>query len=220
MTNEQKKALFGSTRMHSELVYNMTKLEGNPYTYSEVKTLLDGITVGGRKLSDQEQVLRVSHAWEELRSQISRNTFTLTKENFIHFNQIVAENEALMVGSFRTGQVYIAGVEKYTPPKAEYLDDIFTQMLNDFHQLDLNTRDKAFWLFLQCARHQFFYDGNKRTAQLMMNGFLLTNGLAVVSIPARLKRSYDRKMTRFYDTNKMEPMMNFLRKLAASGRYE
>lgn len=205
MTSEQKKALFGSTRMHSELVYNMTKLEGNPYTYSEVKTLLDGITVGGRKLSDQEQVLRVSHAWEELRSQISRNTFTLTKENFIHFNQIVAENEALMVGSFRTGQVY---------------DDIFTQMLNDFHQLDLNTRDKAFWLFLQCARHQFFYDGNKRTAQLMMNGFLLTNGLAVVSIPARLKRSYDRKMTRFYDTNKMEPMMNFLRKLAASGRYE
>ena len=205
MTSEQKKALFGSTRMHSELVYNMTKLEGNPYTYSEVKTLLDGITVGGRKLSDQEQVLRVSHAWEELRSQISRNTFTLTKENFIHFNQIVAENEALMVGSFRTGQVY---------------DDIFTQMLNDFHQLDLNTHDKAFWLFLQCARHQFFYDGNKRTAQLMMNGFLLTNGLAVVSIPARLKRSYDRKMTRFYDTNKMEPMMNFLRKLAASGRYE
>ena len=205
MTNEQKKALFGSTRMHSELVYNMTKLEGNPYTYSEVKTLLDGITVGGRKLSDQEQVLRVSHAWEELRSQIAQNTFTLTKENFIHFNQIVAENEALMVGSFRTGQVY---------------DDIFTQMLNDFHQLDLNTHDKAFWLFLQCARHQFFYDGNKRTAQLMMNGFLLTNGLAVVSIPARLKRSYDRKMTRFYDTNKMEPMMNFLRKLAASGRYE
>ena len=205
MTNEQKKALFGSIRMHSELVYNMTKLEGNPYTYSEVKTLLDGITVGGRKLSDQEQVLRVSHAWEELRSQIAQNTFTLTKENFIHFNQIVAENEALMVGSFRTGQVY---------------DDIFTQMLNDFHQLDLNTHDKAFWLFLQCARHQFFYDGNKRTAQLMMNGFLLTNGLAVVSIPARLKRSYDRKMTRFYDTNKMEPMMNFLRKLAASGRYE
>ena len=205
MTNEQKKALFGSTRMHSELVYNMTKLEGNPYTYSEVKTLLDGITVGGRKLSDQEQVLRVSHAWEELRSQIAQNTFTLTKENFIHFNQIVAENEALMVGSFRTGQVY---------------DDIFTQRLNDFHQLDLNTHDKAFWLFLQCARHQFFYDGNKRTAQLMMNGFLLTNGLAVVSIPARLKRSYDRKMTRFYDTNKMEPMMNFLRKLAASGRYE
>lgn len=84
MTNNQKQALFASTRMHSELVYNMTKLEGNPYTYNEVKTLLDGITVGGRKLSDQEQVLRVSRAWEELRSQIKQGCFTLTKANFIH----------------------------------------------------------------------------------------------------------------------------------------
>lgn len=47
MTQTQKQILFNATRMHSELVYNMTKLEGNPYTYPEVKTLLDGITVGG-----------------------------------------------------------------------------------------------------------------------------------------------------------------------------
>lgn len=124
-----------------------------------------------------------------------------------------------MVGSFRTGQVYIAGVEKYVPPKAEELDLIFEQMIKEFHQLDLDTHTKAFWLFLQCARHQFFYDGNKRTAQLMMNGFLLSNELPVVSIPARLKRSYDSKMTRFYDTNKMEPMMKFLQKLADTERY-
>lgn len=63
----KQELLFTAKRMHSELVYNMTKLEGNPYTYAEVKTLLDGITVGGRKLSDQEQVLRVSRAWEALR---------------------------------------------------------------------------------------------------------------------------------------------------------
>lgn len=220
MTNNQQKVLFSSTKMHSELVYNMTRLEGNPYTYSEVKTLLDGITVGGRKLSDQEQVLRVSKAWEELRLQIKQGSFTLTKANFIYFNKIVAENEALIVGAFRTGQVYIAGVEKYIPPKAEELDAIFEQMMKEFYQLEEDIHTKAFWLFLQCARHQFFYDGNKRTAQLMMNGFLLSNGLPVVSIPARLKRSYDSKMTRFYDTNKMEPMMKFLKKLAESGRYE
>lgn len=220
MTKEQKQALFASTRMHSELVYNMTKLEGNPYTYSEVKTLLDGITVGGRKLSDQEQVLRVSRAWEALRSQISHNTFTLTKANFIHFNKIIAENEALMVGSFRQGQVYIAGVEKHVPPKAKELNRTFEQMMAEFKNLDLDLHGKAFWLFLQCARYQFFYDGNKRTAQLMMNGFLLSHGIAVVSIPARLKRSYDSRMTRFYDTNKMESMMKFLRKLAESKRYE
>jgi Fic family protein len=35
----------------------------------------------------------------------------------------------------------------------------------------------AISLFLQMARIQFFYDGNKRTGRLMMNGVLLTNGL-------------------------------------------
>jgi Fic family protein len=34
------------------------------------------------------------------------------------------------------------------------------------------------------ARIQFFYDGNKRTGRLMMNGVLLTNGLPVINLPA------------------------------------
>lgn len=77
----KKELLFTTSKMHSELVFNMTKLEGNPYTYPEVKTLLDGITVGGHKLSDQAQVLRVSAAWEELRNQVAKGTFSLTEAN-------------------------------------------------------------------------------------------------------------------------------------------
>lgn len=114
--------------------------------------------------------MRVSKAWEELRHQVANGSFTLSKANFVHFNKIVAESEALEVGHFRNGQVYIAGVE-YIPPKAEQLDELFTQMLADFHQLDADLHTKAFTLFLHCARYQFFYDGNKLTAQLMMNGF-------------------------------------------------
>lgn len=195
--------------MHSELVYNMTKLEGNPYTYPEVKTLLDGITVGGRKLSDQEQVLRVSRAWEELRRQVADNSFTVSKANFIHFNKIVAEGEALEVGHFRNGQVYIA-VE---------LDEIFVKMLLEFRQSNDDLYTRAFKLFLHCARYQFFYDGNKRTAQLIMNGFLMSNELPPVSIPAKSKRSYDSRMTKFYETGNMKPMLEFLMKLAGNSRY-
>lgn len=218
MTNTKKAILFSVTRMHSELVYNMTKLEGNPYTYPEVKTLLDGITVGGRKLSDQEQVLRVSRAWEELHRQVSENSFTVSKANFIHFNKIVAEGEALSVGNFRNGQVYIAGVE-YVPPKADELQPLFEQILNEFQQSQDELYIKAFKLFLHCARYQFFFDGNKRTAQLMMNGFLMSHELPPVSIPAKNKRSYDSKMTKFYETGKMEPMLDFLMKLAEKSRY-
>lgn len=216
MTKEE--ILFATKRMHTELVYNMTKLEGNPYTYPEVKTLLDGITVGGRKLSDQEQVLRVSKAWEELRCQVAQSSFTLTKANFIHFNKIVAEGEALAVGSFRNGQVYIAGVESYIPPSSEQLDEHFQWVMQRFEQ-ESDPYLKAFRLFLDCARIQFFYDGNKRTAQLMMNGYLMSNGYAPVSIPAKSKRQYDTKMIKFYETGEEKAMFAFLRKLAESSRF-
>ena len=66
-TNRRKKhALFIANKIHSSLVFNMAKLEGNPFTYPEIKTLLDGVTVGGHKLSDQEQVLRISNGWKKL----------------------------------------------------------------------------------------------------------------------------------------------------------
>lgn len=38
-------------------MFETVKLEGNPFTFPEVQTLLDGITVGGRKLSDLQQVI-------------------------------------------------------------------------------------------------------------------------------------------------------------------
>lgn len=216
MTN--KEMLFATKRMHSELVYNMTRLEGNPFTYPEVKTLLDGVTVGGRKLTDQEQVLRVSNAWDELRNQVANGSFTVTKANFIHFNVIVAEGEALDVGGFRTGQVYIAGVENYTPPSHETLDEHFEWVMGRFRN-ETDTYTRAFRLFLDCARIQFFYDGNKRTAQLMMNGHLMSNGLPPVSIPAKSKRQYDAKMTKFYETGDERPMMEFLTKLSKTKRF-
>ena len=35
-------------------VWDAAKLENNPFTFVEVQTLLDGVTVGGHKLSDAE----------------------------------------------------------------------------------------------------------------------------------------------------------------------
>ena len=63
-TNRQKKhALFIANKIHSSLVFNMAKLEGNPFTYPEIKTLLDGVTVGGHKLSDAASHGERSEGW-------------------------------------------------------------------------------------------------------------------------------------------------------------
>jgi len=39
-----------------------SRLEGNPITWPEVKTLMDGVTVGGHRIDDQRQVLNLADA--------------------------------------------------------------------------------------------------------------------------------------------------------------
>ena len=70
--------------------------------------------------------------------------------------------------------------------------------------------DKAVGVFLDCAKNQFFYDGNKRTGQLLMNGLLLSDGQGIVSIPASSAVDYNATMVRFYDTGEDSEIRDFL----------
>lgn len=49
--------------MLPEYIFDTAQLEHNPLTFPEVKTLIDGITVGGHKISDVEQVINIQKAW-------------------------------------------------------------------------------------------------------------------------------------------------------------
>lgn len=50
---DKARAVFRAKKILEGLVYDTVALEDNPFTFPEVKTLLDGITVGGHKLSDE-----------------------------------------------------------------------------------------------------------------------------------------------------------------------
>lgn len=52
-----ERVCFRFHKMLPEFVWDASVLEGNPFTFPEVKTLLDGETIGGRKISDQEQII-------------------------------------------------------------------------------------------------------------------------------------------------------------------
>ena len=49
-------------RMLPEYLWDAGVLQGNPFTFPEAKTLLEGVTVGGRKFSDQEQILNLAES--------------------------------------------------------------------------------------------------------------------------------------------------------------
>ena len=207
----KEKALYIARRMHPDFVFNMAQLEGNPYTFPEVQTTLSGITVGGHKISDQNQVLNIAAGWSEIIRQAATNTFVVNKENFIHINTLIAKDEALAVGDFRDGQVGISGTD-YRPPRAgTELENAFLQLLQHYQQTP-DIAIKAFGVFLDTARTQFFYDGNKRTGQLMMNGILLSAGYAPMVIFADTQLEYNQKMLPFYQNGNKDEMISFLKR--------
>lgn len=203
----KNKAIFAAKKIKSGLVFNMARLEGNPFTFPEIQTLLDGVTVGGHSLSDQEQVLRIKDGWDSLIKKVEKGDFKLDKETAVELNSIIAKDEALTIGNFRDGQVTIQGTEHH-PPQESDLDELFDELVSSTNKEELP--NAAYRYFLKSAAHQFFWDGNKRTGQLMMNGLLMEAGYSPVSIAAKDQLEYNEKMVKFYDSGDTKEMEDFL----------
>lgn len=75
-------------------------------------------------------------------------------------------------------------------------------------------------MFLFTARSRLFWDGNKRTGRLVMNGILLSQGQDIVTVPAKLATDFNRGMIRFYESANGTEMMDFLSKLQIRNRFE
>ena len=183
MEPDKNRALMLAKRQLAELVLDAVNLEGIPFTLPEVQTLLDGITVGGHKLSDQQITLNQAEAWQTLFQWIEHSEFHLTEEKVCALHAVAGKEDALEWGQFRSGGVTIAGTD-YMPPEPARLKSIFQQMVQDaLEQPDIY--DRAIFIFLSMARAQFFYDVNKRMGRFMMNGILLKAGYPAINLPAR-----------------------------------
>ncbi|XSG84111.1 MAG: Fic family protein [Methylohalobius sp. ZOD2] len=203
-----QKACFHARRMLPSLIYDAVALEGNPYTFIEVLTLLDGITVGGRRLSHQQQILNLLDGWNALIEEVFEGRFHLSKETYCCYHALIANGEARKPGVFRGGLVGVFG-SSYQPPAGDHLNAIFDAGLSTIKIMDCPF-NAGIHFFLFGALHKFFYAGNRRVSALMMNGILMSHGHLPITIPAARRREYIDVMMGFYETRNAEKAVRFL----------
>lgn len=220
--HSRERVSFRFHRMLPEFVWDAGVLEGNPFTYPEVKTLLDGVTIGGRKLTDQEQILNLAESSKHLLAAVRAGRFTLTKAMFVELHAIVARREALEWGLFRgegqethyTPDVALGEQGRHTPlataAGAPELNRVFSDGLAALDENACPPFEKAVAFFLFGALQQFFFDGNKRTSRFMMNGILMSAGIDAISVPAGKAQEFNEKMVQFYLTKDGTEMMAFM----------
>ncbi len=191
-----------------DYIFNTSALEGNAMTYPEVETLLDGITVGGHKISDEHMILNQNNSVKMLFKLIEDDKFDLTKETICLLHKEVAFKEALKWGEFRDNNVRIGGTE-FIPPDYKKLELVYKNNLEFLNKIK-HPIIKAICYFLLNAKSQYFYDGNKRTARLMMNGILLNNGYPLLNIKAKDKLEFNTMMIEYYNANDMLNAVQYL----------
>ena len=206
---DTRRLIILAKKLLPDVVFNMASLEGNPFTYPEVQTLLDGITIGGHKVSDEQQIYSIRNAWNYLFDLVIQNNVSIDINIFNKFNDIVAKDEALISGVFRTGQVRIAGTE-FIPPRAEELETIFKNELPKLIERCKGKTELAFEIFLWGTLNQFYYDGNKRTSRLVSNMILISNGQGIFNIKAKDRLQFNTLMVEFYNTREADNIFDFL----------
>ena len=210
----KNKALFDAKKIIAQIITDVVNLEDINYTVPEVQTLLDGITVGGHKLQDELITLNQIKAWNFLFLQLEQTSFSVSEGFVVELHNLVACNEALAWGRFRTGSVSISGTS-YLPPKHDELGQLWQKLVAETNIL-LANQDKtdiyhaAINLFAKMARIQFFYDGNKRTARMMMSGLLLMHKLPMINVGAKRRLEFNQTMLKYYETENLEIVYKFL----------
>lgn len=220
-SDSPRRALARFEHQLPELIWNTAALEGNTFTLPEVRTLLDGVTVGGKPLAEQAQIPALRDAYTHVDQLVSEGRFGISKEISDGLHALLARHEALDAGRFRGegqtngggGHVRLSngGIADGADPgkRGAGLRARFTALQDGLAALP-DPRVRALVYFASASRQQFYDDGNKRTARLMMAGELMSNGYDAVSIPFARRLEFNIALDTLFTDDNATPLLQFL----------
>lgn len=203
-----------------DLIWNTAKLEGNNFTLPEVRTLLEGVTVGGKRLEDQQQIMALSDAYRRLDELVGRGEFAIRKDVSDELHALLARHEALDPRQFRgegtaTGGGTVSLASGGWVEGTEHgIDGVLLREHFDHLTAFLTTvedpRRRALIYFASATRRQFYFDGNKRTARLMMTGELMSGGYDIIAIPASRRLEFNSALDMLFSEDDGTVLLRFL----------
>ena len=200
------------TRNMAEITWNcMRTLENNPTTLPQTRTILRGQSVAGLKIFDLMQVKNYADAAKELIGRIHMGVFKLDEENACAIHRYAGREDALEWGTFRTSEIGIHSIV-YQPPEPSRLHDLCKNRFACLEKSVPDPRERSIALFLFMSRSQFFFDANRRTASLMMNGCLMSHGYWPITVLNQESDEFHELLGKFYESGNANAIMEFFSK--------
>lgn len=190
-----------------DIIYKQAKLEGVATTFADTESIIEGGKVNNMTSEDVMKIVNLKHAWEFILNKnviLSNTNFALLCE----INKMVEEGFYYTAGKIRNTPVSIGGTDWIPglPIKSvikEELDEIFNTKLNDV--------DRAIDLLLYTMKKQIFIDGNKRTAVIFSNHYLIAKGKGIIVIPEELTEEFKKILLPYYEGKDEENIKKFIK---------
>ena len=206
LTDDVKLNLDFARRNMVDSIYKQSILEGIVTTYSDTETIVNGGIVKDMTAKDISKVVNLKRAWEFIMSE-GVITYPTNYAILCQINAIVEDGFSYSAGKIRSIPVSIGG-STYIPPiplEIKVKDEI-NRIINSSDDV-IETTIK---ILLYVMKTQIFLDGNKRTAVIFANHYLISRGKGLIVIPVELVSEYKKMLIDYYE-DKNDDIKNFLK---------
>ena len=181
-------------------IYKQARLEGIATTYSDTETIVNGGIVKNMSATDISKVINLKHAWDFILDK-SVITYPTNYAILSQINALVEEGLSYSAGRIRSVAVSIGG-SSYIPPLPS--EDNVKENLKSILNLNKEIIDVAIDLTLFVMKTQIYLDGNKRTAIIFANHYLISHGGGIIVIPSELVSEYKEHLINYYKNSNTE----------------
>lgn len=188
-------------------IYDQAVLEGVATTFPQTEEILENGTINGMTASDVQKILNLKHAWEFI---LDNGVIQADSDYHIlvHIARLVNEGFFTDGGRIRGVPVRIGG-SSYIPPlplEVDVKDHILSILNSGKDYVDI-----AIELCMYVMKTQVFIDGNKRTAVIYANHYLIAHGQGLLVIPESHVPEFKKMLVRYYEGEDIQLISNFLK---------
>jgi Fic family protein len=180
--------------LHEDLVvrwtYHSNAIEGNTLTLKETRVALEGITIGGKTLTEHFEAVNHREAILFVEDLVACRE-DLSEWQIRSLHRLILKNiDEENAGQYRRTNVIISGAE-HVPP-ASFLVESEMNLFLEWYRTEgvvLHPVERAARVHADFVKIHPFVDGNGRTARLLMNQELMKAGFppAVLTVENRLE---------------------------------
>ncbi len=206
----QDENVFLAKRNIVDSIWKSSHIEGIDVTFPETQRIYDGGNVARLRVDEIQTINNLKHAWIFILNSInSENDLNLLKS----INSLVGSNLIDRAGMARVYEVGIGGTSwKPDIPK----EDEVSSKIEELNKIECIT-ERAIRIMCYLMRTQFFSDGNKRTAMLFANKIMIQYGKGIISVPVDEDIRFGEELIKYYETNNLDSLKNFLYEKCITG---